>query len=141
MLDGYVQPLIAADRLTVPGLLKQNGYHTAIIGKWHLGYTIEGADKKGGGKGKGENTPMGAITHDGPLTRGFDEFFGYHHARMMKSVFENDRVTQVIDPVDMLPALVTRRTAHIAERARAGQPFFLYLPLSSPHSPIVPSKE
>ena len=141
VLDGYVQPLIAADRLTVSGLLKQSGYHTAIIGKWHLGFTIEGADKKGGGKGKGEGAPMGAITHDGPLTRGFDEFFGFHHARMMKSVFENDRVTQMIEPVDMLPALVKRSTAHIAERARAGQPFFLYLPLSSPHAPIVPSKE
>jgi arylsulfatase A-like enzyme len=141
VLDGYVQPLIAKDRLTVPGLLKQNGYHTAIIGKWHLGYTIEGADKKGGGKGKGEGAPIGAITHDGPVTRGFDEFFGFHHARMMKSVFENDRVTQMIEPVDMLPALVKRSTAHIAERAKAGQPFFLYLPLSSPHAPIVPSKE
>ncbi len=141
VLDGYVQPLIAADRLTVAGLLKQNGYHSAIIGKWHLGYTIEGADKKGGGKAKGEGAPIGAITKDGPLTRGFDEFFGFHHARMMKSVFENDRVTQMIEPVDMLPALVKRSTDHIAARAKAGQPFFLYLPLSSPHSPIVPSKE
>ena len=52
VLSGYVEPLIAADRLTVPGLLKQHGYHTAIIGKWHLGYTIEGAGKKGGGKGQ-----------------------------------------------------------------------------------------
>lgn len=141
VLDGYVQPLIAADRLTVAGLLKQNGYHSAIIGKWHLGYTIEGADKKGGGKAKGEGAPIGAITRDGPLTRGFDEFFGFHHARMMKSVFENDRVTKMIEPVDMLPALVKRSTDHIAERAKSGQPFFLYLPLSSPHAPIVPSKE
>jgi arylsulfatase A-like enzyme len=36
---------------------------------------------------------------------------------------------------------VKRSTDHIAERAKSGQPFFLYLPLSSPHSPIVPSKE
>ena len=32
VLNGYVEPLIAADRLTVPGLLKRNGYQTAIIG-------------------------------------------------------------------------------------------------------------
>jgi arylsulfatase A-like enzyme len=144
VLDGYVQPLIAADRLTVPALLKQQGYHTACIGKWHLGFTIEGAGK-GGGKAKDEGkfmgAPLDAITHDGPMTRGFDEFFGFHHARMMKSVFENDRVTQIIEPVDMLPALVKRTGEHIAERAKAGQPFFIYLALNSPHTPIVPSKE
>ena len=33
----YGDPLIAEDRLTVPGFLKQHGYHTACIGKWHLG--------------------------------------------------------------------------------------------------------
>jgi arylsulfatase A-like enzyme len=147
VLSDYDKPLIAADRLTVPGLLKQNGYHTAIIGKWHLGYTIEGTYKKGGGNGKGKSegkgggAPIGAITRDGPVTRGFDEFFGFHHARMMKSVFENDRCTRFIEPLDMLPALVKRSTEHIAVRSKAGQPFFLYLPLSSPHTPIVPSKE
>ncbi len=143
VLDGYVESLIAADRLTVAGLLKQNGYHTAIVGKWHLGYTIEGEGKRGGGKGQAklEGAPIGAITRDGPVTRGFDEFFGFHHARMMKSVFEKDRVTQIIEPVDMLPSLARRSSDYIAERAQAGQPFFLYLPLSSPHSPIVPSKE
>ena len=142
VLDGYVEPLIAADRLTVPALLKQNGYHTAAIGKWHLGFTIEGADKSGKGKKvKGEGAPLGAVTHDGPTTRGFDEFFGFHHARMMKSVFENDRVAQFIEPVHILPALVKHTDGHIAARARAGQPFFIYLALNSPHTPIVPSKE
>ena len=141
VLDGYVEPLIAAERLTVPGLLKQNGYHTACIGKWHLGYTIEGAGQKGGGKGKLEGAPLGAITRDGPVTRGFDEFFGFHHARMMKSLFENDRVAEIVEPVEMLPRLAQRATGYIAERAKSRQPFFLYLPLNSPHTPIVPSRE
>lgn len=139
VLSGYVKPLIAADRLTVPGFLKQHGYHTAIIGKWHLGYTIEGPNKNGGRNGGA--AALGTVTRNGPVTRGFDEFFGFHHARIMKSVFENDRVTRIIEPVDMLPALVKRTSDYIAERAKAGQPFFLYLALSSPHTPIVPSRD
>ena len=147
VIGGYGQPLIAADLLTVPALLKQQGYHTAYIGKWHLGFTIEGAGKSGGGKkkAKGEDNHMGApldaVTRDGPLTRAFDEFFGFHHAHTMKSVFENVRVTQIIEPADVLPALVKHPSAHIAGRAKAGQPFFICLALNSPHVPIVPSKE
>ncbi|MEI6536662.1 MAG: arylsulfatase [Verrucomicrobiaceae bacterium] len=141
VLDGYVTPLIAPDRLTVPSLLKQQGYHTACFGKWHLGLTIEGADKKVSGKAKGEGAPPGAVTHDGPVTRGFDEFYGFHHAKIIRSVFENDHVAEILEPVEMLPRLAQRATLHIAERTKAGQPFFLYLPLNSPHTPIVPSKE
>ncbi|MGV3756456.1 MAG: sulfatase-like hydrolase/transferase, partial [Verrucomicrobiota bacterium] len=81
VLDGYVEPLIAADRLTVPAFLKQQGYHTACIGKWHLGYTIVGAGKDGGGKDAKKasmmGAPIGAITRDGPITRGFDLFYGF----------------------------------------------------------------
>jgi arylsulfatase A-like enzyme len=141
VLDGYVEPLIAKDRLTVPAFLQQQGYHTACIGKWHLGFTIEGAGKKGGGEGKLEGAPIGAVTPDGPVTRGFDEFFGFHHARMMKSLFENDRVTEMVEPVEMLPLLTQHATEHIVRRAKTGKPFFLYLALNSPHTPIVPSKE
>ena len=83
----------------------------------------------------------GDVTHDGPVTRGFDLFFGFHHSRMMKSVFENDRVTQIVGQVDMLPLLTQRATGYIAERAKTGQPFFLYLAMNSPHEPIVPAKE
>ena len=63
VLHGYSSPLIAPDRLTVPALLKQHGYDTACIGKWHLGLDI----------GK---SPTDVAVKDGPVTRGFDYYFG-----------------------------------------------------------------
>ena len=139
VLGNYDEPLISMETPTVPALLKQQGYHTACFGKWHLGFTLEGGAKPAAGKLRG--APLGSVTADGPVTRGFDEFFGFHHARMMKSVFENDRVTRIVEPVDMLPLLVKHARQYLAARAKAGQPFFLYLALNSPHSPIVPTKE
>jgi arylsulfatase A-like enzyme len=147
VLSNYDKPLIAPDRLTLPRLLKQQGYHTACIGKWHLGFTV---DKKAEGdnreqkrkdEGNSAGAPLGSLTRNGPVTRGFDLFFGFHHARMMKSLFENERVTQLIEPVDLLPTLTRRAVGYVAERAKTGTPFFLYFALNSPHTPIVPSKE
>ena len=46
VLFGFDQPLIAKDRLTVAGLLKEQGYNTAIIGKWHLGLGLKNPQGK-----------------------------------------------------------------------------------------------
>jgi arylsulfatase A len=124
-------PLIAAGRLTVAGLLRQQGYRTACIGKWHLGYLYEGATK----------AAPGVRFPDGPISRGFDYFFGYHHAGAIHALAENDRVIETIAPVEMLPRLTRRAVAYVEERAKAGQSFFLYLPLNSPHAPIMPTAE
>ena len=58
VLGNYVEPLIAADRLTVPGLLKQHGYHTACIGKWHLGFTVDDAAGTAGKKKREKKKAM-----------------------------------------------------------------------------------
>lgn len=144
VMNNYGPPLIQPDQLTVASMLKQQGYYTGIIGKWHLGFTIDGASgkKAGAAPGKFMGAPLGSVTHDGPTTRGFDSYFGFHHARMMKSFFTDDRVTQIIEPINVLPALVTRTQEFIAEHTKRGHPpFFLYLALSSPHIPIVPTPE
>jgi arylsulfatase A-like enzyme len=123
--EASCEPLIAADRLTLPALLRDHGHATACIGKWHLGFHLDG-------KGVGARTP------DGPLTRGFDTFTGFTHAREMEWLFEDDRVAQEIKPVEMLPLLAERAAGFVAQQAAAGKPFFLYLALNSPHTPIVP---
>jgi arylsulfatase A-like enzyme len=82
VLNGYSEPLIAADRLTVPALLKKYGYATACIGKWHLGMDVSKQDPQ---------APVG----DGPTTRGFDYYFGISASLDMVPYcfIENDRVT------------------------------------------------
>ncbi len=145
VLSGYSKPLIAADRLTVPAFLKQQGYTTACFGKWHLGLTLP-ADKQA----------IGPIL-DGPTTRGFDTYFGISASLDMPpfAFIENDRFTEAptaakkwvrqgaaapgFEAVDVLPALTRKAVEFIGLRKQDGKPFFLYLPLASPHTPIVPT--
>ncbi|MBU6176115.1 MAG: arylsulfatase, partial [Planctomycetes bacterium] len=147
VLDGgNDEPLIAADRLTVARLLQQHGYHTACIGKWHLGFQSDAQTaKREGNQGIGGNgLPVGARIIGGPITRGFDRFYGCSNARTMSSLIENDRVIEALPTIEMLPRLESHAEDYIRSRsssAKAGKPFFLYLPLTSPHTPIVPAIE
>jgi arylsulfatase A-like enzyme len=153
VLDGADDdPLIAEGRLTVPAFLRGHGYATAIIGKWHLGFRSERppgapapAPKEQGKRRMGEaGLPVGARIVGGPITRGFDYFWGCSNARTMSGLIENDRVIETLPPAEMLPRLGRRAVEYIAEQApaaRAGKPFFLYLPLTSPHTPLLPSPE
>jgi arylsulfatase A-like enzyme len=150
VLDGTDDPpLIAESRLTVPALLRSRGYHTAVIGKWHLGFQSErpaGAAKPAAAKRAfgGGGLPVGSRIIGGPVTRGFDYFWGCSNARTMSGLIENDRVIEELPPIQMLPRLARRAVEHIGERAeaaRAGRPFFLYVALTSPHTPILPTPE
>jgi arylsulfatase A len=147
VLDGgNDDPLIAEDRVTVATFLRQQGYATACIGKWHLGFQSDAAANKSGSKkemGK-SGLPVGANIVGGPTTRGFDLFWGCSNARTMSSLIDGDRVIESIDPMEMLPRLGDRAVAYIkdqAEKAKDGSPFFLYVPLTSPHTPILPTAQ
>jgi len=76
---------------------------------------------------------------DGPVHRGFDFYHGFHHARNMEAVIENDQVIAHDDVINMLPRLTKQAVAYVNSRAGKKEPFFLYVPLGSPHTPIVPS--
>ena len=144
VFGGYGKPLIKADRLTVPSLLRKHGYATACIGKWHLGMDIV------------RNDPQAEIGN-GPTTRGFDYFFGISASADMApyAFIENTRFTEApteikelykgrpgpaapsFKMVDILPRLV-QKSGEWIEKNKA-QPFFLYLPLNSPHTPLAPT--
>lgn len=107
----YGSPLISAERLTLPGMLRQQGYQTACIGKWHLG--MDWPLRQGNGEvtrvpnGKflqqrGGAPVFGEPINHGPTTRGFDSYFGVDTPNFPPYTFiENDRM--IADPVDHNP--------------------------------------
>ena len=71
--------LIATDRLTVPKMLKEKGYSTACIGKWHVGLTFYdniGMPIHDGGLEAVKRIDFSRPIQGGPLDCGFDRFFG-----------------------------------------------------------------
>jgi arylsulfatase A-like enzyme len=125
--------LIAKDRMTMARMLKQKGYDTAMFGKWHLGMLYDGKENAG-------EVPIGSKVTDGPIDAGgFDEFHGFHYAREMKVWIDNDKVTEHLEPIAMLPKLTKGAVEYINNRKGKKKPFFLYVPWNSPHSPVVPS--
>ena len=142
VVQGFADNLITADRPTVASFLKQQGYHTSIIGKWHLNFNYlhpesgEKLSKKGA-----HLAPIGSTIPDGPIARGFDYFHGFHHARDMKGVIENDTVIAHEDEINMLPRITKKAVEYIHARAEDKKTFFLYVPYGSPHTPILPTKD
>jgi arylsulfatase A len=154
VLKPYDPPLIEANRLTLPSFLRQQGYQTACIGKWHLGWDWPR---------EGANDPdFTKPIANGPLTRGFDYYFGTHVPNQPPYCFiENDRTVGLPtarktestlstsgQPGPMLPGwkfdailpgITERAVSYLSQRSHTNQPFFLYFPLTSPHEPVAPS--
>ncbi|MGB7326740.1 MAG: arylsulfatase [Rubripirellula sp.] len=162
--------LIADGRMTVASLLKQNGYHTGMVGKWHLGMDFPGTK---------DQRDWGMPIVDMPLDKGFDYYFGVpaslnygilawfdgRSAKIPPTMYtakkKNPRASdyRIMPPYDPAKGMevaedfidnqcLTRFTDKAidwigdkAADAKNGKPFFLYLPYTSPHFPICPLPE
>ena len=108
------------DELTIAELLKDAGYATACIGKWHLGHRPEFY----------------------PTRHGFDEYYGILYSNDMRPVelIENERRAEYPVVQATLTKRYTDRAIDFIRRNRE-RPFFLYLPHAMPHKPLAASEE
>jgi arylsulfatase A len=173
-------PLIAPDRVTIGTLAKQQGYRTACIGKWHLGWDWPiPEDRAALFKEKPKGATPATEAHravwrevfsqpigGGPTTRGFDSYFGTDVPNHPPFCFiENQQTVGIpseflparlvgknqasiqgpaladwtLEPI--LPALGDRAVKFIADSAKKPEPFLLYLPFTSPHTPLSVNEE
>jgi arylsulfatase A len=188
----YGEPLIAPDRMTIGTLAKQQGYRTACIGKWHLGWDWsitkeqrsmlspdhpsddEGTKASKKGRQAVASEQQIAAWHDvfskaiagGPVTRGFDLYFGTDVPNWPPYCFiENDHTsgipTEFLPPKYMvknqaskqgpalkdwqlesiMPALGSRTIRFIDESVQKKEPFLIFMPLTSPHTPLAVNPE
>ncbi|MEN8118662.1 MAG: arylsulfatase [Bacteroidota bacterium] len=167
VLGGYSKALIPPGRTTIAGFLKQNGYKTAGFGKWHLGWDwalSEGETIDDAWNASAE-VDFSQPVKNGPTTRGFDYYFGFNGSLDMPPYVwvENDMPTMVpiketedtgkqswwrkgltsddFSHEQVLPLITKKTVDFIHQNANGDQPFFVYMPLPAPHTPILPTKE
>lgn len=134
VLTSYDPPIIPETRLTVASFLKQNGYETACIGKWHLGMKWEKITKPK------DSPPIGARILSGPNQLGFDYFYGFTHARDIGTIIEQNQVIEHCAETANQPKMIAKAIEWL-EKREPEKPFFLYFPMCPPHTPIAPSAE
>lgn len=110
---------------TISSKLKENGYSTAMFGKWHLGTTPETR----------------------PNSHGFDDFFGFHagcvdyyshifywESPPVHDLWENEK--EVWKNGQYLTELITEKAVNFIHNQNKEQPFFMYVPYNAPHYPM-----
>jgi autotransporter-associated beta strand protein len=168
VLNMWDEPLVAPERLTVAGLLRDQGYTNGCFGKWHLGmsWPFIGSVPPG----FDTNVTSSAIDWSrrisgGPLDHGFDYYFGINMANEPPYAYIlNDHVVGVPtvqygtvtgqqshwagpgvpgwDWSQVLPCVVSNAAAWLQQCAtNSSRPFFLYLALPGPHQPVVPATQ
>jgi arylsulfatase A len=161
VLHGFSPPLIDSNRATVATFLKQQGYNTACIGKWHLGmnFPVPAGTKLPLSETETRfvNVNWKGTIKNGPLSNGFDYFYGVCAPSMPPYIYiENDKFVgectvekgvsrkgqghKDFDEADIAP-IMSHKVVEYIRQQNANTPFFAYVPLTTPHTPILPSKD
>jgi arylsulfatase A-like enzyme len=162
---GYSPSILEDGRLTVAGMLREQGYRTACVGKWHLG--MDWPLKDGGIASTYQDEEQVDFTRPitrGPISHGFEHYFGisasldmppyvYIRDNMPTSVptryteregqqfMRRGLAGEDFEPEDVLPRTTEEVVSLVGEYRQGGEPFFIYFPLPAPHTPIVPLLE
>lgn len=167
VLAGYSPHLIEEGRLTVSSFLKSQGYSTGCVGKWHLGWdwaTKDDYEYTDAWGETGEHVDYSKPITNGPRAVGFDYNFCIQALCRAPYVYlENNKVvespTEIIkrqggygfyrkgpiaenfDHKEVLPKFTSKSVDFIKRKSDQNKPFFLYFPLSAPHTPILPTEK
>lgn len=153
---------IDKDAPTLASVLMDRGYHTAVIGKWHLGMGERGVKYE---YRRGLSIPMGANGigfHESYILKGSLDFGPYVYfenqapiatpterirernwpntRRAMGEYWHASKGMPGWDFREVLPHLTAKSIRYIESRSK-GQPFFLYFALTAPHTPWMPTAE
>jgi uncharacterized sulfatase len=119
---GINEVALPHSEITIAEALKDAGYSSICIGKWHLGHTLQYLPRK----------------------HGFDEYYGILYSNDMRPVqlIENEKVVEYPVIQATLTKRYTQRALDFIERCSKRKcPFFLYLPHAMPHKPLAASED
>jgi arylsulfatase A-like enzyme len=168
VLNGYDEPLIEENRPTIASYLKSNGYKTACIGKWHLGLGFQTKDNAPIKDEKGVSNANFSKKISGPNQLGFDYSYiipasldmppylyiengnavelpstytkGKNQNRDGRGVFWREGQAAPNFEFDKVLDHFTKKTvSYIKDQKKDNTPFFIYFPLTAPHTPWLPT--